>query len=191
MLNADEFVDNLRSNQHILHLITDPNKGQNIQFKFLQDGLLKNEYCIYLTHEDPDKIKHRMQKFGIDVDKFVKSNMLHVHKIPDLLKHPYGSLRGFQDFFDKIMPKSKPKFRLVGRAINDITTQEGWNAEMEIEQLVHSTFDSINGMVLCYYDSIQKLEHGHATSHVKQLFDCHHGVIFSTITGPSFAGNLN
>jgi len=190
-MDAVEFVDNLHSNQHLLHLITDPKKGQSIQFKFLQDGLSKNEYCIYLTHENPEKIRNQMQEFGIDTDRFIKNNLLHIYKVPNLLTHPLGSLRAFQDFFDQIMPESKPKFRLVGRAIDDITTEKGWDAEMEIERLVHSTFDSINGIILCYYDSFQKLAYPRTAPHVKQLFEHHHGVIFSTISAPEFAGNLH
>ena len=189
MLNSSEFVDQLDSSQHILQIITDDIKGKNTQFQFLENGLLKGEYCIYLTHENPDKIKNKMQEFGIDVDRFIHNN-LHIHRVPNLLKHPDGALMGFRIFFDVIMPNPKPKFRLVGRAIHDITTQEGWNAEIEIEQFVHSAFDLADGMILCCYEH-KNLGRSKTMSRIVHLLGCHSGVIFSTFAEPNLAYSLS
>lgn len=189
-VSAFEFVDNLDSNQHVLQIIANSENGKNTQFQFIRNGLLKNEYCVYLTHENPNKIKNQMQEFGIDVNKFANIKLLHIHKVPNLLEHPEGALRGFQDFFNQIMPTPKPRFRLVGRAIENITAERGWKAEIEIERFVHSTFDEMDGMILCHYD-YQKLGQPRAISYVRQLLDCHHGVIFSSIAEHGFACTLN
>lgn len=188
-MHAFEFVNGLDSNQHIFQVITDHTKGTNTQFQFINNGLLKNQYCVFLTHENPNKIKKQMQKFGIDTDKFVENGLLHIHKIPNLLKHPDGSLAGFQEFFNHIMPNPRPRFRLVGRVIKDMSTEIGRKAEMEIEQFVHS-FEKINGMILCCYE-YEKLGNHKTMSYVINLLDCHDCAIFSTISEPNFAYSIN
>lgn len=184
-MHAFEFVNSLDSNQHIFQIIIDHTKGTRTQFQFINNGLLKNEYCVFLTHENPNKIKKQMQKFGIDTEKFIENGLLHIHKMPNILKHPNGSLAGFQEFFNDIMPTPRLRFRLVGRAIKDISTEKGRKAEMEIEQFVHS-FDKTDGMILCCYE-YEELGHHKAMSYVVNLLNCHNCAIFSTISEPNFA----
>jgi hypothetical protein len=147
---------------------------------------LKNEYCVYLTHENPDKIKNQMREFGIDIDKFINNGSLHICQIPDLLNHPDGPLVGFQKFFNKIMPNPRPRFRVVGRAINDTTNEKGWAAEMEIEKFTHSNFDKLNGMILCCYE-YHKLGYVQRIPYLSRLLDYHNGLIFSSFTNYDFA----
>ncbi len=188
-MDAFEYVNKLDSNQHMLQLITSDAKAKNTQFQFLNNGLLKNEYCVYFTHENPDKIKDKMKEFGIDVDKFIKNGLLHIHKVPNLLDHPDGPLVAFQQFFSSVMPSPLPKFRLVGRPIDDIAKEKGWNAYLEIEQFVHSNFDKMNGMVMCYCE-YQKLGNTDEMSHMTDLLACHTGAIFSTFSEPNLAYKL-
>ena len=188
-MSAFEFVNGLDSKQHILQLITSDTNGKNTQFQFLNNGLLKNEYCVYLTHENPDKIKNKMREFGIDTDKYIKNGLLHIHKFPNLLDNPRGPLSGFQEFFGKIMPNPMPKFRIVGRSIDNIATKKGWDAFFEIEQFLHSNLDKMNGMILCYCE-YQKLGNPKDSERMIHLLDCHTGVIFSTISEPNLAYNL-
>lgn len=189
-MDAFEFVNRLDSNQHLFQIITDDAKAKNTQFQFINNGLLKNEYCIYLTHEDPDAIKDEMKKSGMDVRKFSKDGLLHIYKVPDLLSHPNGSLAGFQEFFSKIMPDPKTRFRVIGRAIEDLTTEKGRNAELEIEQFVHSNFEKMNGMILCYYE-YEKLGDRGAMSFITHVLSYHSGAIFSTVSEPNFAYAVN
>lgn len=189
-MNAYEFVNSLDSKQHIFQIITNDTNAKSSQFQFLNNGLLQNEYCVYLTHENPNKIKNQMRKFGIDVDRFEKNGLLNVHKAPDLLKHPDGSLVGFQRLFADVIPDPGRKFRFVGRAIKDLTTEKGWKAEMEIEQHVHSNFDKTNGMILCYYE-YQKLGNSKTMARVMHVLNFHHSAIFSTLSEPNLAFNLD
>jgi len=181
------FVDGLDSGQHILQIMSDTKKGKNIQFRFVNNGLLKGEHCVYLTHENPSTIKKQMISAGIDVDKFTGTNQLDIHKIPNLMGNTQGTLRGFENLFaDLTKDLKKSACRVVGRAIQDVNTDEGMAAEMEIEWFVHSALRTFNGMILCYYDYFQ-LPPAKKASCVYQLCGCHHGAIISTHAEPGFA----
>lgn len=189
-MDSFKFVNSLNSNRHLFQAITDSKNATKTQLQFINNGLLKNEYCIYLTHENPNKIKNKMREFGINVDKFTKNGLLHIHTVPDLLKHPSGSLVGFQEFFNKILPNPEFRFRIVGRAVKNLATERGRKAEMEIEQFVHSSFDKMNGMILCNYE-YEKLGGKGAMSFVLHILNYHDGAIFSTICEPNFAYDIN
>jgi len=189
-LDAFEFVNSLDSNKHVLQLITDDTKAKNTQFQFLNNGLLQDEYCVYLTHENPEKIKKKMQEFGIDVAKYTEKGLLHVYKVPNIMDHPAGSLAGFEEFFNSIMPNPCPKFRLVGRPIDDVSSEKSWQAYYEIEQFVHSNFDKYNGSVMCYCE-YQKLGDREDMSRMTRLLDCHTSAIFSTLTESNYGYDLH
>jgi hypothetical protein len=40
------------NNRHILLYYENINHGQKIQLRFIKNGLLKGENCIYFTHDD-------------------------------------------------------------------------------------------------------------------------------------------
>ncbi|MBI5147231.1 MAG: hypothetical protein HZA84_08475 [Thaumarchaeota archaeon] len=103
-----EFVDNISSKQHILHVITDENKAKQVQFRFIGNGLLKKEHCIYMTHESPEKIKHEMIENGIDVERFASDSLLKIYKVPDILKDPDGPLEGFKKMISDMTAGSPP-----------------------------------------------------------------------------------
>ncbi|MBI5147230.1 MAG: hypothetical protein HZA84_08470 [Thaumarchaeota archaeon] len=62
------------------------------------------------------------------------------------------------------------------------------SAQLEIERFAHSTFGSLDSSVLCCYDFLHQRP-GQNGVLLKQLCDCHHGIIMSIMSG-SFAFNL-
>jgi len=180
------FVDSLDSGQHIVQIISDAKKGKNIQFRFVNNGLLKGEHCVYLTHESPGAIKKQMISSGIDVEKFTGTNQLDIHNVSNLIGNTQGAIRGLENLFAELTKDLKESAcRVVGRMIQDVSTDEGMADEMEIEQFVHSAINTFNGMVLCYYDYFQ-LPPAKASC-LYQLCRCHHGAIISTHAEPGFA----
>ncbi|MBI5377288.1 MAG: MEDS domain-containing protein [Thaumarchaeota archaeon] len=103
-----EFVDSINSNQHILQVTTDENRAKQVQFRFIRNGLLKKEHCIYMTHESPEKIKNEMIESGIDVQKFVNNSLLKIYEVPDILKDPDGPLEGFKKMVHDMTAGSPP-----------------------------------------------------------------------------------
>ena len=96
------FVDTLGDhtcNKHILLLYEDAEYGRKVQFRFIKNGLLKGEHCIFSTPEDNiEFIKNEMtDKYGIDVEYFTKKkNLLHIYKITNPMNNQEGELKGCQ-----------------------------------------------------------------------------------------------
>ncbi|MFM8659044.1 MAG: hypothetical protein ACKOCQ_03815 [Candidatus Nitrosotenuis sp.] len=98
-------------------------------------------------------------------------------------KDPVGE---FSKFFEMILPNPKKRFRIAGRAINDVSSKKAMDVEMQIERLTHANFDQYNGILLCYYEH-KKMNGKTEISDIKNLIQCHHGTMFSTVAKPGFA----
>jgi len=142
-MEPNEFVDNIHSNQHIFQLITDENKAKQVQFRFIKNGLFRKEHCTYMTHESPEKIKYEMIENGIDVERFVSDSFLKIYKVPDILKDPDGPLEGFKKMIAHMTVGFPPR-RIVGRIINDISTQRGMAAQLEIVEKHHGKISFVS-----------------------------------------------
>lgn len=184
-LEASAYIDTLNSKKHVLQVITDKIKGESAQFQFIKNGLTLGEKCIYFVHEDPSKVISRMKKAGLDTERFTKSGLLQIHRVPNVLSEadPFAA---FQSFFASIVKNPSERFRLVGRSINDLRNKKAWDLAIQIERFMHSNFEQMNATVLCYYD-YQKLDSKHTIQHVGELMKCHHGAIFSTLSEPNLA----
>ena len=148
------FIDNLESRKHIVLYYENQEFSKEIQFRFIRNGLIKGENCIYVTNNDNTKlIENDMRNHGINVDKFNKKGLLHIYKIPEyLLKYPKDVIEKANEFLDAMLSNITQPFRIVGRLIDEITTEEQIQANMALEQIFHSKFEQLNGIVLCHYD---------------------------------------
>lgn len=144
-----QFINNLGSNQHILQVMTDANKGKAVQFHFIDVGLQKGEPCTYMTHEDPKKTKNQMQSSGIDVDRFTAEHLLSIYRVPDLLRDKDGPVEAVKKMIAEINA-DLPQKRIVGRPINDVSTEYGMAAQLEIEKYTHSVFNKLDTGILCH-----------------------------------------
>lgn len=176
------FIDALSNcnSRHIVLYYENINHGQKIQFKFIKNGLLKGENCIYFTHDDDvELIENEMIAHDIEVETYYRKGLLHIYKIPNLLNHPKGVMTGTDEFMSKILSGLKPPFRLVGRSIDEIDTKEQIEANLAIERNLHSTFDQFNGLVLCTYD-VRKIPGNTKGRWVEEILNNHHSAIFIT-----------
>jgi len=76
-----KFIDDIDKKKHIVHFFEDPDYAKTIHFKFLQNGLEKQEICIYALDDEPEVVEKEMIDFGIDVEKFKKEKLLRISKI--------------------------------------------------------------------------------------------------------------
>lgn len=176
------FIDSLSScnNKHIVLYYENHEYSKKIQFKFIKNGLLNIENCIYITHDDNiSSIENEMISHDIDVETFYEKGFLHIYKMPNLFDHPKGVMKGFDEFMEKILSGLKPPYRLVGRIIDVINTNEQIEFNLDIEKNLHSKFDQFNGILLCTYD----VRKSPATTHaewVENILNSHHSAIFVT-----------
>ncbi|MDQ6722893.1 MAG: MEDS domain-containing protein [Thermoproteota archaeon] len=156
--------------------------GQRIQFRFIRNGLLKGENCIYITHNDDiELIENEMKNNDIDVEGFNKKGLLNIYKIPDIMKHPKGLIGGAEEIISKMFYGLEPPFRLVARMIDEINTKEQIEANLALEQAYHSKFHRFNGLLLCPYDVSNNPLNTHG-KWVETILENHHSAIFVTET---------
>ena len=189
------FVDSLcdhTCNKHILLLYEDAEYGRKIQFRFIKNGLLKGEHCIFSTPEDNiEFIKNEMtDNYGIDVEYFTKKkNLLHLYKITNPMNNQEGELKGFQEIMNTILADSKPPFRVVARGIPEVLTQEQILANINIERTYHTSFHNFPGYLMCPYpvDKMERKKHGKWLIDILQY---HHAAIFAPKLGQGIGFNI-
>ena len=62
---------------HILLFHEEQKKAEEIEFKFIQTGLEKNQTCFYTTN-DPEGLKNKMEEFGINVKNNLENELLNI-----------------------------------------------------------------------------------------------------------------
>ena len=55
-----------------------------ILFEFIKGGLIQKEQCLYVSEEDNETVKREMTDGGIQVDEFIKNDLLSIHQILNL-----------------------------------------------------------------------------------------------------------
>ncbi len=180
------FIDALDCSKHIVLYYENPKVGKKIQFRFIRNGLLKGETCIFTTHDDDiDLIEFEMVNDRINVEDYNNRGLLKIFKIPDIMKHPEGVLKGAEESIEKMFSGLIPPFRIVVRMIDKVNTKEQIEASLTLEQYYHSKFDTFNGLVLCPYD----VSHNPTNTNgkwVESILENHHSAIF--VTGTTVEG---
>jgi hypothetical protein len=95
--NPLKFLDTIVDFKHIVLFYEKPESGRAIQFRFIRNGLLKGQHCIYTSHKDMDipLIENEMTNSGIDVEGYKKTKLLHICQIPDPGSFREGSVKGY------------------------------------------------------------------------------------------------
>ena len=183
-----QYIDAMEGRKHIILVYEDQIEGKLIQFRFLGNGLRSGESCFYLTHQDPGMIESEMRRSGmIDVSMYLKKNLLHIHKIPDISQDKDGMIEGCQKILEAIGEYQAP-YRIVGRAIEDVSTDMSMDTQYALERIFHSRFEEVDGSVLCHYDWSQM--GGNRLRWIEKLSRAHHAVIFATRFKRGMAFNI-
>jgi hypothetical protein len=181
--NPLTFIDSLSGRKHIVLYYDNHEFGKKIQYRFIKNGVLSGECCIYSIHlgESATEIKKEMITNGIDVEHFIKRGLLKIFKIPNIMKHSQGVLKGSKEILDGMLADVNPgkSFRMVIRMIDKLNTKDQITANLKLEQYYHSKFDSFNGMVLCHYDT-SDCPIKTNNKWIETILDNHHSVIFVT-----------
>jgi hypothetical protein len=180
-IDALGFIDSINSKKHMLLAYSEPSFAKNLEYRFINNGLLKGEYCIALTHDKVKFIEHEMPEYGIDVKKYEENGFLHVYQIPDPTEHRLSILDGFKELTKMILSDSKPPYRLVGRMMYDVKTEAGISIACHFENLFHSSFfGSFDGSVFCTYDLNDIQANDRWQQWLTQLKNCHDASIIQT-----------
>lgn len=173
-----QYIDSIEGKKHIILIYEEPMEGKLIQFRFLRNGLKIGESCFYLTHQEPHAIEKEMRESGmIDVSDYQKKDLLHIYQIPDISQDKDGMFDACHKILKMILEYHTP-YRIVGRAISDVSTEMSMEIQYVLEKSFHSKFDMVDGSVLCHYNWSQM--GGNRLRWIERLSRTHHAVIFAT-----------
>jgi hypothetical protein len=185
-VSALDFIDSINSKKHLLLAYSEPSFAKKLEYRFINNGLLKGEHCIVLTHDKIKFIEHEMLERGIDVEKYEENGFLHVYQIPDPTEHRLSILDGFKELTRMILSDSKPPYRIVGRMTYDVKTEGGISIACHFENLFHSSlFENFDGSVFCTYDLEDIQTNDRWQQWLTQLKNCHDASIIQTRDGKS------
>ena len=158
---------------HILLFHEEQQKAEEIEFNFIKTGLDKKQTCFYTTN-DPEKLKDRMKKFGIEINNNIKNGLLNIVQIP----------KEFEEYEKMIMGKveSLPqdgKIRVVSTHYFDFNKERKTESMEEIEQCVDDRFHKIPGNFICSFH-VPSVDKELAPQFMKNLLDSHHEILFLT-----------
>ena len=158
---------------HILLFHEEQQKAEEIEFNFIKTGLDKKQTCFYTTN-DPEKLKDRMEKFGIEINNNIKNGLLNIVQIP----------KEFEEYEKMIMGKveSLPqdgKIRVVSTHYFDFNKEKKTESMEEIEQCVDDRFHKIPGNFICSFH-VPSVDKELAPQFMKNLLDSHHEILFLT-----------
>ena len=158
---------------HILLFHEEQQKAEEIEFNFIKTGLDKKQTCFYTTN-DPEKLKDRMEKFGIEINNNIKNGLLNIVQIP----------KEFEEYEKMIMGKveSLPqdgKIRVVSTHYFDFNKETKTESMEEIEQCVDDRFHKIPGNFICSFH-VPSVDKELAPQFMKNLLDSHHEILFLT-----------
>ena len=158
---------------HILLFHEEQQKAEEIEFNFIKTGLDKKQTCFYTTN-DPEKLKDRMEKFGIEINNNIKNGLLNIVQIP----------KEFEEYEKMIMGKveSLPqdgRIRVVSTHYFDFNKKRKTESMEEIEQCVDDRFHKIPGNFICSFH-VPNVDKKLAPQFMKNLLDSHHEILFLT-----------
>ena len=150
-------------------------------FRFIKNGLVNGEDCLYLTEEDSGSIIIKMLTHGIPLQYF-QNKQLRVLQIDNRYGNRDEIVSNCRKDMTMSMMNLRKPFRIVARIVPNIDTEVGISAELELEQLAQHKFDDFGGSIMCPYD-ISKIERKNRKQWLEMLRENHHVIIYVPQSG--------
>lgn len=180
--------------RHIALFFEDPVYAELVTFWHINDGLNRQEQCVFLTQNNEGEIRRRMMLRGIDVDAFEKKKLLSIHKITTASKDDrYFGNKISNSLRFLIEVGSITRKRIVSDPWARLETIGDPELNMKIEQNVQAAFYNepcdesyrrlthFNGSLLCSYNVInddilnQEWLENHVSNHDALIYLPRHG----------------
>lgn len=157
-----------------------------ILFEFIKSGLSQKEQCIYVSEEDNEAVKREMSDGGIQVDEFIKNNMLSIHQILNLSSPQISQItleRLAQITLHPWTKKDQPD-RVVLRCIFKTDTEDQIKSNLKWERdYRYRDLKDLRGTMICTYpvNNIIPtiLDSGNYGRWMNDLLEIYDGVIFA------------
>jgi MEDS: MEthanogen/methylotroph, DcmR Sensory domain len=174
-----KFLDKMEGNNHIVLLYDNEKYADLVIARYLLNGLLKGESCIFYGTDKPEIIEERLSSEGIDVDSYKLTNSLRIFCIERYDVNKLDTLGTLKRIRVEATRGMKPPYRFVGRTISDTGTIEGMNLGLALEKIGHKHFEEFDNSQMCYYD-ISRIEQSKRDEWIRELLKNHHHVIYAS-----------
>ena len=172
-----KFVDEVEDKKHIMLLYDNNDYKIAVQNRFIINGLQKGEHCVCFTTGDPKQFETEISSSGVNLEPFVKQGLVHIHKIEDISKKEIGL--ALKNTIKQITVDVKPYFRCVGRFIGNISNEEGIKAQIKVEKIIQSIFDTLECGYVSTYD-VSEIEPHKRNRWLESLLKNHDYIIYAT-----------
>lgn len=184
-----KFLGSIENHKHIVMLYEEPELAQTIGFEFIKNGLEKGEHCIYAMTDEIEIVKKNMSDYGIDSEKFLRNNLLHIYKIPDSYDYSKDPILEAKKFWEKIMANTVPPLRIFSTFTRQIHEKSAIECQIRIEEFLDSEYETIQGTWICPYN-VTNIESENQLKWIKKLVSSHESVIFVPSIGKGMAFDL-
>jgi MEDS: MEthanogen/methylotroph, DcmR Sensory domain len=172
------YIDSIgNQKQHIALFYEEPEYARLIEFRFIKNGLLSGQQCIYATEEDSGSVVLRFLNYGIPLGCFL-SKQLRVLQIRETCGDRNEIYKKCKKDLESIFEGLLPPFRIVSRIVPNVGTIDGISVELELEKSTHRHFNDFCGSLICPYD-ISKIEPTEKKNWLEELRANHHVSIYA------------
>ena len=192
------FVRKVKHGEHIVLFYEEPEYARMILFEFIKSGLNKGEHCIYVSEEDKEIVKMEMSDASINVDEFIKNDLLLIHQIPNLATTgiPQITLERLTQITLHPWTKEDRLERIVLRCIFKTDTEEQIRSNLKWEyDYRYMGFKGLQGTMICTYlvnNIIPTIsDSGGYGKWMNNLLEIYDGVIFARKFWKGVAFNLD
>ena len=180
---AFKYIDSIEGKKHIVLFYEDREYARLVEFRFIKNGLDRNERCVYATEEDTGLVVLKMLSYGIPLSYF-QNGMVQVLQVREKRGDVGYILEKAKSEAERLLHGLVPPFRIVSKLVPDVDSKSGIQAELEMEQATHKKFDNFGGSLICPYD-ISKIEPTRRKEWIKRLTGSHHVAIHVAEFGKS------
>jgi len=116
--NFSRVIHSLKPTNHVMFSYSNTEEKHNVLFTYIQIGLDNDEVAVYITTEETaDQIREAMRRFGIDIEKYEKTGVLHI------VESRYNPSEGFditstidylKNFYDEALTNGFKGCRICG-----------------------------------------------------------------------------
>lgn len=77
--DLSRIINSLKPMNHVMFSYSNPEEKYNVLFNYIKIGLNNDEVAVYITTEETaDQIREAMRRYGIDTEKYEKTDALHI-----------------------------------------------------------------------------------------------------------------
>ncbi len=184
-----KFIDKEVFSNHLLMLYENAERGFAAKLRYLNNGLLKGEHAIFLTHEDPKDIENKMAG-SIDVNKFLKKGLMNIIQIQEKISTSEDALKQFEEVLKLMESSSEAGFRLTGPFIENTNNKNGKKLRLLIEKRSQKFLYKHKGSILCPLQ-IVKAGNNYEKEWICDMFRKHTDVLYVPKSGHGTSFNAD